>query len=347
MTGASDQAVAPDDAHVRVSFVAPCFDEADNIGEFYRRVTAAAAEAGEDSYEIVLVDDGSRDATWEAILGLAAGDGRVRGIRLSRNHGQQLALTAGLAAARGAEVLLLDADLQDPPELVGPMRQLMQAEGADVVYGRRDSRAGETPFKRATAALFYRLLASLTDTPIPVDTGDFRLISRRVVDIIVSMPERDRFNRGLVAWVGFKQVPFHYQREPRFAGEGKYPLRRSLRLASDAFLGFSMSPVRLAGILSLTFFVAMLVLIAYVLISWLSSSTVPGWTSLAIIVTLASAVQMFTLSVIGEYVGRIYMQGKARPLFIVAESCGGSTTGVHPASHSAEGAANPDPKSLG
>jgi dolichol-phosphate mannosyltransferase len=304
---------------VALSVVAPCFNEEQGLMEFHRRMSAAISAAGETSYEIVLVDDGSTDATWTVIDYLVDFDPHVVGIKLSRNHGHQLALTAGLSRCRGDQVLVIDADLQDPPELLADMRATMHKAEADVVYGRRIARSGETRFKKLTAAVFYRLLARLTDTVIPVDTGDFRLISGRVARLIARLPERDRFVRGLVSWAGFRQVPFDYSRDSRFAGKTKYPLRKMLAFASDAILGFSMFPVRLAGIISACFFVTLLALLGYVALSWMFLTTVPGWTSLAIIVLATSAVQMFTLSVIGEYVGRIYIEGKRRPLFIIEE----------------------------
>ncbi len=287
--------------------------------EFHRRVSAAVAAAGERSYEIVLVDDGSTDATWTVIAFLVDLDPHVVGVKLSRNHGHQIALTAGLARCRGDEVLIIDADLQDPPELLADMRALMRRSEADVVYGRRIARAGETWVKTASAAAFYRILARMTDTDIPLDTGDFRLISGRLARLIARLPERDRFMRGLISWAGFRQVPFDYRRDGRFAGKTKYPLRKMLAFASDAILGFSLFPVRLAGLISAAFFVALIVLLGYVGFSWMFLTTVPGWTSLAIIILATSAVQMFTLSVIGEYVGRIYIEGKRRPLFIIEE----------------------------
>lgn len=306
-------------AALALSVVAPCFNEEQGLMEFHRRVSAAIVAAGEKSYEIILVDDGSTDATWTVIDYLVDLDPHVIGIKLSRNHGHQLALTAGLSRCRGDEVLVIDADLQDPPELLAEMRATMRKTEADVVYGRRTARSGETWFKTASASAFYRILARLTDTSIPVDTGDFRLMSGRLARLIARLPERDRFIRGLVSWAGFRQVPFDYERNSRFAGETKYPLRKMLAFASDAILGFSLFPVRLAGIISAVFFVALLVLLAYVGFSWMFLTTVPGWTSLAIIVLATSAVQMFTLSVIGEYVGRIYIEGKRRPLFIIEE----------------------------
>lgn len=315
-------AAAESAARLELSVVSPCFNEAAGIVEFYRRVTAAVRSAGFAQYEIVLVDDGSSDLTWERIGQLAAGDARVVGVRLSRNYGHQAALTAGLAQAKGKLVFVLDSDLQDPPELLGAMREQLAAERAEVVYGRRRSRRGETMFKRMTAASFYRLLDAMTDVRIPLDTGDFRLMTRRMAQLLASMPERDRFMRGMASWAGFKQVPHDYDRDARYAGETKFPLRRMLRFASDAILGFSLLPVRVAGLLSGVFFVALFLLLGYVGISWAFFDPAPGWTSMALIVLTTSSVQLFTLAVISEYVGRIYMDSKRRPLFIIDEVTG-------------------------
>lgn len=304
---------------VALSVISPCFNEEGGVIEFYRRVSAAIHKAGVGSYELVLIDDGSTDATWERISQVAGRDPHVVGIKLSRNYGHQAALTAGLARARGELVFVLDSDLQDPPELLEPMRELMQAEGAEVVYGRRRSRKGETVFKRLTAAGFYRLLDAMTDTKIPLDTGDFRLMTARMARVLVSMPERDRFLRGMVSWAGFKQVPYDYDRDERHSGETKYRLRRMVRFASDAILGFSLLPVRIAGLLSAVFFVALVLLLGYVGVSYLFFDPAPGWTSIALIVLTTSSVQLFSLAVISEYVGRIYMDSKQRPLFIVDE----------------------------
>lgn len=305
-----------------LSVVSPCFNEDAGLVEFYRRVSAAVHAAGITDYEFVLIDDGSADGTWDRIAQIAGADPHVVGIKLSRNYGHQAALTAGLAHATGELVFVLDSDLQDPPELLGAMRDMLREQRAEVVYGRRRSRKGETAFKRLSAAGFYRLLDSMTDTKIPLDTGDFRLMTKRMARVLTSMPERDRFIRGMVSWAGFKQLPFDYDRDARFAGETKYPLRRMLRFASDALLSFSLVPVRLAGILSLLFFIATLGLLGYVAASYLFFVTTPGWTSIALIVLTTSAVQLLTLGVIGEYVGRLYIDSKHRPLFIVDEITG-------------------------
>lgn len=299
-----------------LSIVAPCFNEEASIGEFHRRSQAAAMAAASGDFEIVLVDDGSTDRTWQLISALAADDPRVVGVRLRRNYGHQMAVTAGLDAARGERVLLIDADLQDPPELVGEMMRLMD-EGAEVVYGKRAERAGETVFKRATAAIFYRVLRSLSSIDIPADSGDFRLMSRRVVDIFVSMPEQHRFTRGMISWIGGSQVALPYGRDPRFAGETKYPLSKMMRFAVDALTSFSIRPLRLATWLG--FFSAFLAfgLMAYSSLRWVMGEVVDGWTSLIVAVAAFSAVQLIVLGILGEYVGRLVIESKRRPLYIV------------------------------
>ena len=307
-----------------LSIVVPCFNEEPCLDRLHERLTAAARTAAGEDYEIVLVNDGSRDGSWPKMQRLAAGDPRVVAINLSRNHGHQLALTAGLDLCRGDIVLIIDADLQDPPELLGDMLGVMRSEDADVVYGVRRSRAGETAFKRATAHGFYRLLSSATDVAIPVDAGDFRLISRRALEVLLAMPEQARFIRGMVAWIGFKQVPFPYDRDQRHAGDTKYPLGRMLRFAFDGLTGFSSAPLRLASHAGLALSFGSVLLIVYILAGWMSGRSVQGWTSLMLVVVILGAVQMFVLAVMGQYIGRLYNQSKQRPLYIVQEIAGGS-----------------------
>jgi dolichol-phosphate mannosyltransferase len=305
-----------------LSIVVPCFDEEACLPRLHERLTAAARSAAGDDYEIVLVNDGSRDGSWAIMQALAARDSHIVAINLSRNHGHQLALTAGLDLCRGDVVLIIDADLQDPPELLGEMMAAMAREGADVVYGVRKSRAGETAFKRATAHGFYRLLSRATDVDIPVDTGDFRLISRRALDALMAMPEQARFIRGMVAWIGFKQVALPYDREERFAGETKYPFRKMLRFAFDALTGFSSAPLKLASHAGMWLSLGSVVIVAYIFFGWLSGRSVPGWTSLMLVVVVLGAIQMFVLALMGEYLGRLYNQAKNRPLYIVQEIAG-------------------------
>ena len=305
-----------------LSVVIPCFNEAACLELLHARVSAAARTAVGDNYEIVLINDGSRDDSWPVMQRLSAADPRLVAINLSRNHGHQLALTAGLDLCSGAQILIIDADLQDPPELLADMRLTMAEEQADVVYAVRRKREGETIFKKATAAAFYRVLDRVTDTPIPLDTGDFRLMSRRALDALLSLPEQARFIRGMVAWVGFRQVPFPYDRAERHAGETNYPLGKMVRLAFDAVTGFSTAPLRFASHASVILAAASLLLLVYILWGFFEGSPVQGWTSTMLVVTVLSAVQMFVLGMIGEYLGRLYIESKRRPLYLVADIAG-------------------------
>lgn len=308
---------------VGLSIVVPCYNEAECLEELHRRLAAAARSVAGEDHEIVLINDGSKDASWAIMQRLAAGDPRLVAINLSRNHGHQLALTAGLDLCRGELIMVVDADLQDPPELVVDMYATMQREQADVVYGVRVDRAGETAFKKWTAAAFYRLLARMTETDIPLDTGDFRLMTRRALDVFLAMPEQARFVRGMVAWAGFRQVPQPYERKERFAGETAYPLAKMIRFAFDALTGFSSAPLKLASHAGLWLAVGSVLLVIYIGVSWLSGEAIQGWTSLMLIVVVLGAVQMFVLGMIGEYLGRLYHQSKARPLYIVQGIAGG------------------------
>jgi dolichol-phosphate mannosyltransferase len=311
---------------MKLSIVVPCFNEEACLPALHERLTAAARSAVSDDYEIILVNDGSSDRSWEIMERLAAGDPRLVAVQLSRNHGHQLALTAGLDLSRGDHVLIIDADLQDPPELLGAMLETMRREGADVVYGVRKSRKGDTAFKRATAHGFYRLLSRATDVEIPLDTGDFRLMSRRALEAFLAMPEQARFIRGMVAWIGFKQVPILYDRDERFAGHTKYPLRKMLRFALDAITGFSSAPLKLASHAGLALSVGSVLIVLYILYAWLAGRSIQGWTSLMLVVVVLGAVQMFVLALMGEYIGRLYNEAKGRPLYIVQSIAGRSET---------------------
>src|SRR5689334_18570955 len=312
-----------------LSIVVPCFNEEACVAELHQRLGAAARQAVGEDYELVLVNDGSRDSSWAAMQRLAAGDSHVLAVNLSRNHGHQLALTAGLDLCRGEVILIIDADLQDPPELLPAMLETMREADADVVYGVRRSRAGETAFKRATAHGFYRLLSRATEVDIPLDAGDFRLMSRRALDALLAMPEQARFVRGMVAWIGFRQVPFAYYRQERFAGETKYPLSKMIRFALDALTGFSSAPLKLASHAGLWLSLGSVLLILYIASAWATGESIQGWTSLMLVVVVLGAIQMFVLALMGEYRGRLYNQAKNRPLYIVQEIAG--RTGEQPA----------------
>src|SRR4051794_18416140 len=310
-------------APMKLSIVVPCFNEEACLPALHERLGAAARESVGEDYEIVFVNDGSRDSSWPMMQAIARSDSHVLAVNLSRNHGHQLALTAGLDLCRGDRVMIIDADLQDPPELLPEMLETMRREDADVVYGVRKSRSGETAFKRATAHGFYRLLSRATEVDIPVDAGDFRLMSRRALDALLAMPEQARFIRGMVAWIGFKQVPFAYDRAERFAGVSKYPLGKMLRFAFDALTGFSSAPLKLASHAGMWLAAGSVLLIVYIAYAWLSGHSIQGWTSLMLVVVVLGAVQMFVLALMGEYIGRLYNEAKRRPLYIVQEIAGG------------------------
>lgn len=297
-----------------LSVVAPCYNEEDVLPEFYRRTTAVCTELGL-PYELVLVNDGSRDATWEQMRSFSRTDPNLVCVNLARNHGHQLALSAGLSVCRGKRILVIDADLQDPPELLPDMLSIMD-DGADVVYGQRRRRPGESVFKRWTAAAFYRLLNKLASVPIPRDTGDFRLMSRRVVDTLLAMPERHRFIRGMVSWIGYRQEPLLYDRDPRFAGETKYPLRKMLKLAADGITAFSIVPLRLASWLGIVTSLAGAAFSLAALIAWLGNGPA-GWLGLVAVLMLLGGAQLIGLGIMGEYVGRLYEESKGRPLFLI------------------------------
>lgn len=299
-----------------LSVVAPCLNEQEVLGVFVARVTAVCLSVAGDRFEIILVNDGSTDATLAGMQALAEKNAALVIVNLSRRFGHQAALTAGLSLARGARVLTIDADLQDPPELLPQMMEVLDS-GADVAFGQRTKREGETFFKKIEALFFYRFLKGLTDPPIPEDAGDFRLMSRRVVDALLSMPERSRFLRGMTSWIGFVQKPVLYVRAPRAAGVTKYPFRKMVRFALDAITGFSVFPLRLASYGGAVFGLSGFVLLLYVFYAWFSGETVAGWTSLMVVVLLIGGVQLVCLGVFGEYLGRLYMDSKQRPLFIV------------------------------
>jgi dolichol-phosphate mannosyltransferase len=323
-TGPIVNPIAPDAVRPRLSVTIPCYNEEAGLPELYRRLTAACRDVVGDDYEVILVNDGSaRDDTWGVIGRLAESDPHIIGIDLSRNFGHQAALTAALSICRGQRIFILDADLQDPPELLGAMWAAMD-DGADVVYGKRRKRDGESKRKKITAKLFYRVLAQLIDFDIPTDAGDFRLMSRRVLEALLSMPEAHRFIRGMVSWIGFKQVPLEYDRQSRYAGETGYTFAKMINFALDAITAFSAKPLRLGLYAGMILVGLSGVGILYSLISWLFFSTQPGWTSLIITVMLLGGAQIFMLALIGEYVSRTFVQTKGRPLYFFREIVGSS-----------------------
>ena len=300
-----------------LSVVIPCMNEESSIPGLVARLTQAIGP-WRDRAEIILVDDGSTDATWQAIEAARAVCPQVVGLKLSGNRGHQIALTAGLEAAQGDRIFMLDADLQDPPELLTDMMFMMD-RGFDVVYGRRSERRGETLFKKVSAHLFYRFLNVMSDVPIPQDTGDFRLVNRRSLDAVLAMPERARFIRGMLAWAGFKQVGIEYIRSPREMGETKYPLRAMVRFAIDAMTAFSTKPLRLATRLSFVSLLMAALIGVYVVYSLIIYQTAPGWASVVLAISFFSGVQLLTLGILGEYIGRLYVEAKNRPLYFVSE----------------------------
>ena len=309
--------------------MAPCYNEEGGLKAFVERTAAACRAAGAATFEIVLVNDGSRDGTWNVISEISKTVPEVVGVNLSRNYGHQLAATAGLELARGERVVLIDADLQDPPELFTDMMRLVD-QGFDVVYAKRRRRSNESAFKLATAGAFYRVLASLSEVKIPTDTGDFRMMTRRVVDRLNAMPEQDRFIRGMVAWLGGRQTELLYDRDARFAGETSYTLPKMLRLATAGITSFSTAPLRLATYLAMATGVVAALLTLYTLAMAVTGRTVPGWASLGIMISFFSVGQFFCLAIIGAYLGRVFMQVKGRPLYHVDEIVTSRTTSPVP-----------------
>jgi len=309
------------------SFILPVFNEEETLLETCRRVTGVM-DGLQGASEVILVDDGSRDRSLGIMRDLRRRDSRVRYVSLARNFGHQVAVTAGLHFAQGDAVIVLDADLQDPPELIPAMIDKWLA-GYEVVYARRTSRQREGPAKRLFAYLFYRILRLLTDVDIPSDTGDFCLMDRQVVEIINALPERGRYLRGLRAWVGFRQTAVEFQREPRFAGDVKYTFRKSLSLGADGIVSFSRVPLRIASYLGLVvagFAVLMILLVVY----WrLFHPVAPliGYTAITAAIFFLSAVQLLCLGILGEYLGRVYDEVKGRPIYTVREVAGIEASG--------------------
>jgi len=300
----------------RLSVVAPMFDEERTAAAFHERVSAVLART---DFELVLVDDGSSDRTPAILDELAERDPRVRVVHLARNFGHQAALTAGLEHARGDVVVMLDGDLQDPPELIPQMLDRWR-DGADVVYAVREARAGETRFKLLTAKLFYRVFRHMTNVPLEPDSGDFRLMDRRALDALLSMTERSRFLRGMTVWVGFTQTAVAYSRDPRHGGETKYTLRRMLRFSLDALVSFSNVPLQLATLLGFVLAGLAMLGIPLTVVARYTDQFVPGIPSTIVLLLLLGGIQLITVGIIGEYVARIYEEVKRRPLYVVRET---------------------------
>ncbi|MCS6893291.1 MAG: glycosyltransferase family 2 protein [Deltaproteobacteria bacterium] len=301
-----------------LSVVIPCFNE-ENVLPITLQKVQKALDPWISDYEIILIDDGSEDKTWDIICDFSSIDPRVKGLRLSRNFGHQHALTCGLFNSRGNVVAILDADLQDPPELIKPMVDKLN-EGFDVVFGKRRKREGEGLIKRLTAYCFYRVIKKLSGLDIPEDTGDFRVATRTAVDAILRMPERHRFLRGMFAWIGFKQTAYLYDRPARAAGSTKYPLIKSFLLALDAIISFSKIPLRLATVVGFVFAILSGLYIVIIIVLFFLGINFPGYTSLMASILLLGGVQLICLGILGEYVARIFEQTQFRPLFIVKEA---------------------------
>ncbi|UQZ85881.1 hypothetical protein SK3146_05171 [Paenibacillus konkukensis] len=306
---------------IRYTVIVPMFNEQEVIAETYARLKQVMDTLGE-PYELLFVDDGSRDRTASIVKEISRNDPCVRMLGFARNFGHQVAITAGMDYAEGDAVVIIDADLQDPPGVIVQMIDKWK-QGYDVVYGKRLKREGETWFKKTSAHMFYRMLKSMTSVDIPVDAGDFRLIDRKVCDVMKSLTERNRYVRGLVSWTGFRQTFVEYTREERWAGDTKYPLRKMLRFAVDAIASFSYKPLKLAAylgfVLSLLSFVYILVIVYQRLFT---DTTITGWSSIVAINLFFNGIVLIILGIIGEYIGRIYDESKGRPLYIIWDKTG-------------------------
>ena len=312
-----------------LSVVVPCYNEEAVLRATHERLTSVLAGMSTIEYELIFVNDGSRDDTQLILTQLQLVDPHMRVLLLSRNFGHQIAVTAGLEEAAGDAVVIIDADLQDPPEVIPQMVGLWR-DGNDVVYGVRIERPGESAFKLWTAKVFYRLINRLSETKMPFDAGDFRLLDRRVVEVVNAMPERARFLRGMVSWAGFRQVELPYERAARHAGESKYPLRKMVHFAMDGIISFSLVPLKLAiwmGFLSI--WIAVAGIIVAIVDRLLDKHLTRGWASLFVAVLFMGGVQLLSLGIIGEYLGRIYTEVKRRPLYAVQERLGFATRKEH------------------
>jgi dolichol-phosphate mannosyltransferase len=305
----------------RISVVVPVYNESAGIRAFHERATKALAALPGAVYELLYVDDGSTDDSFVQLAALAAADPRIRVVKLSRNFGHQIAITAGLDRATGDCAAVIDADLQDPPELIARMVEKWR-EGFDVVYGVRSKRRGDGAMKRLTASAFYRLLDRITGIRIPVDVGDFRLMSRRALDELNRLREKDRFVRGLVSWIGFPQTGVEYERDERYAGETKYPYRRMIKFALDGITSFSTAPLKLATWLGYATSALAFLYLASVLVQHAMGITVQGWATIMVALLFLGGVQLICLGIMGEYLGRIFNELKPRPIYVVEQVVG-------------------------
>lgn len=302
----------------KISLVIPMYYEEEVAEECYEKVVEILKTLTNYEYEIIFVNDGSRDKTSEILEEIAKKDKQVKVLSFSRNFGHQCAVTAGLKYVTGDVIVIIDADLQDPPELIPEMLKLWE-QGNEVIYGKRKTREGESKFKLLTAKLFYNTLNALSDVDIPKDTGDFRLVDRKVVDVVNALPEHNKFLRGLFSWVGFEQKAFEYERKERFAGKTKYPLKKMLKLASDGIISFSTKPLKIVGGLGILAIMISVMILLYAILSFVFkwNSLTPGWTSIMVTVTFFCGTILVSLWMIGEYIARIYDETKGRPQYII------------------------------
>ncbi|QMV14774.1 Prophage bactoprenol glucosyl transferase YfdH [Vibrio spartinae] len=313
----------------KISVIVPCFNESEVIDFTVKELISVTNAIPDYRFELIFVNDGSSDDTEQQLLAHSRRYHQVRVLSLSRNFGHQQAVSAGLDASTGDAVVLIDADLQDPPKLIEQMIAKWE-DGYDVVYGTRDHREGESAFKLASAKLFYRMLNRLSEVPIPLDTGDFRLMDRQVVDQLTAMPEKARFIRGMVSWIGFNQTSILYQRSPRFAGESKYPLSKMLKFALDGILSFSVKPLKLSIMMGfLCSGVAFAMLMYSIYIRLMTDHWVSGWTSLFVAILFIGGVQLISIGILGEYIARIYNEAKGRPLYVLKKGRALESTKKH------------------
>ena len=305
----------------KISVVVPMYYEEEVAKECYTRLKNVLEKIENYNYEIIFINDGSKDKTLEILKEIAKENKNVKIISFSRNFGHQCAVTAGLRYVTGDAIVIIDADLQDPPELIPEMIKLWE-DGNDVIYGKRKSREGESRFKLLTASMFYKTLNALSDVEIPKDTGDFRLVDRKVVEVINSLPEHNKFLRGLFSWVGFKQKAYEYERKERYAGKTKYPLKKMLKLAQDGIFSFSIKPLKIVGAMGILSVIISIMLFVYAVLSYAFdwNNLVPGWTSLMVTMTFIGGMILISLWMIGEYIGRIYDETKRRPEYIIDET---------------------------
>ena len=302
----------------KISVVIPMYYEEEVVNECYNRTKVVLNSISEYDHEIIFVNDGSKDRTLELLEKIADNDLKVKILSFSRNFGHQAAVTAGLRNVTGDVILIIDSDMQDPPELLIDMLKLWE-EGNEVIYAKRKTRKGESKFKLFTAKMFYKTLNGLSDVDIPKDTGDFRLVDRKVVDVINSMPEHNKFLRGLWSWLGYKQYEFEYERKERFAGKTKYPLKKMLQLASNGIISFSTKPLKLMGIMGMLSIILSVIILIYSLLSFAFhwNQLTAGWTSIMVTITFLSGMQLLSIWFISEYIGKIYDESKGRPEYII------------------------------